>query len=682
MSHNFPYLKDYAFLQKFNKTKLKEQFVKIIVLNLEEKPIQQIQGTVLNGTITIDGSSTLRRTGSINLIANDLTQSDLMNIKSLFALNKKIQILIGFINTTDEYLQYNILWFPQGVFIIFSPNITYNTSGINISLTLHDKMSLLNGECGGTLPASVVFHEVEEVDDKGKTYVKNPTIYQIIQELVNHFGGEQLGKIIINDVPNQIKKVMKWTGSTPLYLYQDINEDGLYEAQVSTNINNLLIKDETKLRTFSYGEDVGYILTDFIYPGELIGNAGDSVCSILDQIKNVLGNYEYFYDLDGNFVFQEIKNYLNKSYSTSLINQLDKNNYLVDYTNGKSIYTFNNSDIIQSLSTTPQYQQIKNDFLIWGKRKSIDGKEVPIRYHLAIDSKPVIGNQYEVFFFIDPEDDIIKAKAPIIVKTLQDRPEKGQAFLFYYVQENKKIYKWNFDIEDYQETSYKLETVTANDYRSQLYFSGVINQAYGLTSNYYYTELKTEWPKIYDIQKQTEKENIHFLDETLNNPSDIDFYLDLIDSSAPISEFSVQNIGRRTVTIVDDTINCIFEPDNPDIVIIEKDTDNTEQLRNNCIQQKQEYIQVPSTIYAMLENGGALKSAYEQARKELYLYTSYNEQVSLTILPIYYLQPNSRITIQNIQNNIFGDYMIKSISLPLNIEGTMTLSCTKILERI
>ena len=147
MSHNFPYLKDYAFLQKFNKTKLKEQFVKIIVLNLDEKPIQQIQGTVLNGTITIDGSSTLRRTGSINLIANDLTQSDLMSIKSLFALNKKIQILIGFINTTDEYLQYNILWFPQGIFIIFSPNITYNTSGINISLTLHDKMSLLNGEC-------------------------------------------------------------------------------------------------------------------------------------------------------------------------------------------------------------------------------------------------------------------------------------------------------------------------------------------------------------------------------------------------------------------------------------------------------------------------------------------------------------------------------------------------------
>jgi hypothetical protein len=31
---------------------------------------------------------------------------------------------------------------------------------------------------------------------------------QIVRELVNHFGGEQLEKIII-DIPSRIKKVMK-----------------------------------------------------------------------------------------------------------------------------------------------------------------------------------------------------------------------------------------------------------------------------------------------------------------------------------------------------------------------------------------------------------------------------------------------------------------------------------------
>jgi len=84
----------------------------------------------------------------------------------------------------------------------------------------------------------------------------------------------------------------------------------------------------------------------------------------------------------------------------------------------------------------------------------------------------------------------------------------------------------------------------------------------------------------------------------------------------------------------------------------------------------------------MLMNGGALKSAYEEIRKELYQYTSYNEQISLTTLPVYYLEPNVRITVRDSESGIYGDYIIKSISLPLDINGTMSLSCARVLERI
>jgi len=69
---------------------------------------------------------------------------------------------------------------------------------------------------------------------------------------------------------------------------------------------------------------------------------------------------------------------------------MNRDNYLVDYTNGKSVYTFEDSEIITAVSNTPQFQQIKNDFVVWGKRKTISGTEVPIRYHLAIDDKPTI----------------------------------------------------------------------------------------------------------------------------------------------------------------------------------------------------------------------------------------------------------------------------------------------------
>jgi hypothetical protein len=109
----------------------------------------------------------------------------------------------------------------------------------------------------------------------------------------------------------------------------------------------------------------------------------------------------------------------------------------------------------------------------------------------------------------------------------------------------------------------------------------------------------------------------------------------------------VQNIGRRTTTLVDDSINCIFEPDNPDIVIIESGSKNVNDLQQECENKKQEYVQVRPEIYSLLMNGGVLKSAYEEIKKELYQYTNYNEQISLTTLPIYYLEPNVRITVRD-----------------------------------
>lgn len=643
MTHDFPYLKDSAFLKKFDELKLKEQYIKLIVLTFDEMPIQEIQGKITGGNLTSDGSSGMRRTSNLSMVADEY-ENDLTDTKHLLSINKKVEVLIGFVNTTDEYTEYNMLWFPQGTYVIISPNISHNSDGINISLTLHDKMALLNGECGGTLPASVTFNEIEDIDEDGNIQVTQPTIYQIIQELVNHFGGEQLGKIIISDIDSKIKKVMKWTGSTPLYLYQEPAADGTIYNSFSTNYNELAARQAQghgTIKEFSYGQDIGYILTDFVYPGELVGNAGDTVVTILDQIKNTLGNYEYFYDIDGNFRFQEIKNYLNTSYSTFLINEINADNYLVDYTSGKSVYTFEDANIIQSYSNSPQYQQIKNDFLVWGKRTSIDGNDVPIRYHLAIDSKPTIGNSYKVFFFTDPDDGITKAKKPVEFSSKSNFPDKGEAGNYYYAADTGIIYKWATDAKTYEQTPYTIETIKATDYRTELYMAGVASEPFGLDSNYYYTELKNEWPKLYDMRNQK------FFEGVIDQPSDIDFFLDFIDTPTAISEFSVQNIGRRTTTLVDDSINCIFEPDNPDIVIIEAGSENADSIQRECEARKQEYAQVRSEIYAMLLNGGALRSAYDEIKKELYQYTNYNEQISLTTLPIYYLEPNVRITVRD-----------------------------------
>jgi hypothetical protein len=69
-------------------------------------------------------------------------------------------------------------------------------------------------------------------------------------------------------------------------------------------------------------------------------------------------------------------------------------------------------------------------------------------------------------------------------------------------------------------------------------------------------------------------------------------------------------------------------------------------------------------------------------RDLLYQHTNYNESISIQSIPIYYLDVNNRISVYDKKSGIYGDYIIKSISLPLNAEGTMSISAIKALDRI
>ena len=538
--------------------------------------------------------------------------------------------------------------------------------------------------CGGVIPASTQFDQYETTDENGKWIISKPTFEQIIREVVNHFGGEQLSKIIISDVPQRIKKVMKWTGNTPLYLIED---SGSYI--MSTNYADTI---GYSYQMFEYGEDIGYIFTDFTCPSELISNAGDSVCTILDKIKNMLGNYEYFYDTDGIFHWQEIKNYLNTTKATIDLEIMNKNNYLIDISKGKTVYEFNNSNLITSFSNTPQFNKIKNDFVVWGIRKNANGNDVPIRYHLAIDTKPAIGNIYDVFFYEDSDDGLKKAKMPILYSSYAEITKtSGTAGIYYKDTSTGIIYYWDADLKQYVEVNSETTDfvkVQTTDWRSELYLQGVQAEPLGIESNYYYTELITEWPKIYNLQKDfyinDEGETIYtggFYDEFLKTPSDMDYYLDFIDSNTAISQFNVNNIGRRTQVINKNDINCIFEPDIPDFIIIELGQPDTDEKRAECESKGQKYIQVTTGIFNLLALGGQSNSAFNEIKTMLHEYTSYNESVTIQTIPIYNLEPNIRIGIRDVESNIYGDYMISNISIPLDVSSTMSISAIRALER-
>lgn len=76
----------------------------------------------------------------------------------------------------------------------------------------------------------------------------------------------------------------------------------------------------------------------------------------------------------------------------------------------------------------------------------------------------------------------------------------------------------------------------------------------GITTNDYYTELKTEWPKIWDLL-----ENCMYKD-VKNELSSIDYFLNFLNSNNLVDKFNIGTIGRRTHVISNNAINCIFEP--------------------------------------------------------------------------------------------------------------------------
>lgn len=726
MRVSYDYLNDATFLKELAKQHVKTYYVKISILNWQEQPVTSIEGRVISANLNIDGQSSLRRTANLSIAIDD-TMNQITNTENVLSINKKMCLEIGYVNTTQKYINYPILWFPLGIYIIVSCSISESSSGLVASLQLQDKMCLLNGTAGGTIPAAADFHILDTIDEDGNEITNYVIMYQIIQELVHHWGGEQLGKIIISDLDNRVKQAMKWGLEKPLYYVESGNQDRFFMDENDyknyiQELENQKQQAQQKGEEFSYstqiftkGQDVGFIYVDFIYPGELIADAGASVTDMLDQIIQVLGNYEYFYDLDGNFVFQEKKNFLNNAQSKYILDAKNERTltpdyiastqtllsaYLINMTSGTSVFQFEDSSLVTSYSNTPQYGAVKNDFVIWGIRTGAEDVETPLRYHLAIDNKPTIKNiKYKMFNFkeykldkygvwimpivVIDENKIYDGGNPSIISTFDALvPSYGNMGVYYYISKQDKLITSVKDKETQQwiwkQLDFPIVDVAPSDWRTQLLVEGAAAQARGLETNYYYPELKVEWPKIYDVQ------NGKYYDQVVENPSSINYYLDFISVGDPnILQISVNNIGRRSyVSDNGKNTNCVFENWIPDLILIKAGEEDTEEKRDQAEKRGQRYSQVPSSIYNNLKIGGSYYSAYEEIRQTLHEFTNYNESISLQTIPLYFLQPNTRITVNNPNSNISGDYLINSLSFALNNDGLLTINASKAIEKI
>lgn len=209
-----------------------------------------------------------------------------------------------------------------------------------------------------------------------------------------------------------------------------IDEFNIAPSRIFFKSNN---REEIKIYTvlrLEYGDAAGYEQQDLTYPkGEdLISSIGDPLTSILDKICEKLQDFEYFYDLDGRFVFQRKKIYFNKSWN-NIITDIENNQTYVEnaaYTSEVQ-YTFEDNDLIISIQNTPKLENLKNDYSVWGKRKTLSGTEVPIHARYAIDKKPYLYVTFPKTNFNYKEN-----KDELVIKK-----EKGINFLVQEIYVNK-----------------------------------------------------------------------------------------------------------------------------------------------------------------------------------------------------------------------------------------------------
>lgn len=851
-------LYDKEFLKQLDQQKHKVIYARITALNFNEHPLEYIEGRVTQGSINVDGSSACRRSCSLTIAAPGFQYNNFY-----WGLNTKFKLEIGLENYIND-LYPNIIWFNQGIYIITSFNTSQNTSTLNITIQGKDKMCLLDGSIGGSLESSIDFGTIEEENALGLWEIRKIPIPEIIKNLIHVYGKEPYHNIIIKDLDTYGLELLEYRYDVPLFLYRSAkNANPIYDNVILKGDNtkvtvydsadniithpseipgvqDLLLKDillsevpikyfENLTETFTgnstlyqftfadnndntkkfyvtkinQGDTAGYRKTDLIYPDDLIANVGESITSVLDKIKNMLTEFEYFYNTYGQFVFQKKQSFKEAlwQFDEERENQIINENFVMaglDYA-----YKFYNNELITSFNNNPNLAQIKNDYSIWGEREGISGIKIPIHLRYAIDKKPTSYKQITVnegdeqlkayndkynthvyhqssvqtfttdtydwreiiyqmavdyyrYNFLDDFEQRVAAANPIDYPTGRTGYEQYYIDMYsfwrelyypkyheeFYAADKKTIIKYSSlenDIKALDEEIYGEKPSEDSIFENRT--GGIENDLVELNrapykadteGTYHKTKLITDWwttekykfyyfpegsnissrvmdedlylsmlkefyfkkkEELENLQEQLEYQQLKYKDfqytdyyekeeehawwnrKVYETPEQINFWFDFLDASGELEQFSVSVVGSRPKAINDTAIKSIYFRETPAVVYIEDLNDMANYEAGF------RFIQAPDAKN-MFHISARGKNTKDKLSELLYKHGYCVDSATITTIPIYYLEPNTRIYIQDEKTGLQGDYIASKFTIPLTYNGTMSITATKAAENI
>lgn len=778
-----------SFLKRLYSFPERETHCKLISLDFNENPISEISGLLTAGSVSVDGSSAVRRTCNITMVTNQININELH-----WSLHTKYAVMIGLTNSVNPAYE-PVIWFPQGIFILTNFSQTLNNSGYQIQITGKDKMCMLDGSVGGTLLTSHDFGKIENRSSIDNTTIDYEyiEIYQIIRNAVHQYGQEPWHNIIITDLDDVSVELLEYTlDDKDLFIY-DICDNPTFDiydsnmafeggriAKIFTDnqmFDGDIIQEPTTgtylrlVKHVQYKDTAGYRNTALTYPGDLVLEAGATITQLLDKIIEILGEYEYFYDIDGHFVFQRKKIYFNQSWNNAVTNDIGDTYYANNNSVTQTTWSFNRGELVESFSNRPNLLNIKNDFAVWGAKTGATGDSNAIHLRYAIDDKPTTytslrnGKTYTATQYDWRE--LIYQMAWDNMKYAVHIAELNYALYYNYVHCNEKLLTQysvfteannkNISLYWYDSTDKKImlpitKLDALNEAISKEYFifmkageyetiRAIIAQKKGVNdltfkSQYalydeialwehtwstgydaYYADMLAFWRLVYcpeetdypfykmnEFNEYEKDANDNFILDnekwqkwegnqywnpdiircdvkpskiTILNPGALFFWLEFIDTQSALGKFKPAIIGRRPKVVNDNEVKAIYYRDTPNVIFI--DPENSEPQNPGISYTKLNLTGGMANYFYISKQG---KSAKEVLDNLLYEHTHYQETITLSCLPIYHLQPNTRIAVEDETTGIRGEYIIKSFNYSLGHDGMMSITATRAVDRI
>lgn len=246
-------------------------YLKVEVKNDDGTILDNLEGIISYGGLSIDAESDIRRTTSVTIIpiVNGITLSNGVDKDTVFDLTEKSHIWIdktavlycGIKDIRSE----EITWYKMGTFLFQNTSIVYDATTNQMTVNCEDLMARLDGTINGQLG---------QLTTKIPAYKEDPDT------------GEPLEYYIIRD---SLIQTITQLGNVDKYMVDDLGE---FKGMKQYNADWQAYREQNPL-----WNNVPY---------DLEFSSGCTVLQIVAELRDLYPNYESYFDEDGVFICQMV----------------------------------------------------------------------------------------------------------------------------------------------------------------------------------------------------------------------------------------------------------------------------------------------------------------------------------------------------------------------------------------